>query len=92
MKYLPVFFNSTTKTIINSDEFDLDQSFQESLYRIDNWINQGSEWIVESMERFYLNVSSYSPLMIGSTYIQLPDELKDSRKGLFNIQNYDNKY
>ena len=60
------------------------------MYRIDNWINQGSGWIGESIEGFYLNVSLYSPL-IGSTYIKLPDELKNSRKGLINIQNDDNK-
>ena len=36
IEYSPVYFNSTTKTVINSDEFDLDQSFQEILYRIDN--------------------------------------------------------
>ena len=76
--------------MINSDEFGLDQSFQEILYRIDNWINQGSGWIVQSIEGFYLNVSSYSPL-IGSTYIEFPDELKNSSKGLINIQNDDNK-
>ena len=76
--------------MINTDEFGLDQSFQEILYRIDNWINQGSGWIVESIEGFYLNVSSYSSL-IGSTYIELPDELKKSTKGLINIQNDDNK-
>ena len=29
--------------------------------------------------------------MTGSTYIELPDELKNSRKGLINIQNDDNK-
>ena len=76
IEYSPVYFNSTTKTVINSDEFGLDQSFQEILYRIDNWINQGSGWIVESIEEFYLSISSYSPL-IGSTYIELPDELKN---------------
>ena len=90
IEYSAVYFNSTIKTVINSDEFGLDQSFQEILYRIDNWINQGSGWIAESIERFYLNVSSYSP-MIGSTYIQLSHELKNSRKGLINIQNDDNK-
>ena len=89
IEYLSVYFNSATKTVINSDEFGLDQSFQEILYKIDNWINQGSGWIAESIERFYLNVSSYSPL-IGTTYIELPDELKNSRKGLINIQNNDN--
>ena len=62
--------------MINSDEFGLDQSFQEILNRIHNWINQGSGWIVESIEGFYLNVSSYSTL-IGSTYIELPAELKN---------------
>ena len=80
-EYSPVYFNSITKTVINSDEFGLDQSCQEILYRIDNWINQGLRSIVESIERFYLNVRSYSPL-IGSTYIELPDELKNSRKGM----------
>ena len=89
IEYLSVYFNSATKTVINSDEFGLDQSFQEILYKTDNWINQGSGWIAESIERFYLNVSSYSPLF-GSTYIELPDELKNSRKGLINIQNNDN--
>ena len=29
--------------------------------------------------------------MIGSTYTEWPDELKNSRKGLINIQNDDNK-
>ena len=77
--YSPVYFNSATKAVINSDEFGLDQLFQEILYRIDNWINQGSGWIAESIEGFYLNVSSYSPL-IGSTYIELPDELKKIKK------------
>ena len=35
-----VYFNSTTKTVINS-KFHLHKSFQEILYRIDNWINEG---------------------------------------------------
>ena len=32
IEYSPVYFNSTTKTVSNSDEFGLDQSFQEILY------------------------------------------------------------
>ena len=35
IEYSPVYFNSTTKTVINS-EFNLDKSFQEIFYRIDN--------------------------------------------------------
>ena len=56
------------------------------MYRIDNWINEGSGWIIEMVEDFYLNISSYSPL-IGSTYIDLPNELKNSMKGLKNNDN-----
>ena len=45
----------------------LDKSFQEILYRIDNWINEVSGWIIESIEAQYINISVYSPLS-GSTY------------------------
>ena len=87
----PVYFNSATKTVINSDKYDLDKSFQEILYRIDNWINEGSGWIIESIEAQYVNISVYSPL-IGSKYIELPDGLKNSMKALINIKNNDNKF
>ena len=53
-------------------------------------INEGSGWIIESKEAQYVNISVYNPL-IGSTYIELPDGLKNSVKGLINIKNNDNK-
>ena len=46
IEFRPVYFNSTTKTVINH-KFSLENAFQEILYRIDNWINEGSGWIVE---------------------------------------------
>ena len=39
IEYSLVHFNSISKTVINS-EFNLDKSFQEISYRIDNWINE----------------------------------------------------
>ena len=75
---------------ISSDKYGLDRSFQEILYRIDNWINEGSGWIVESVQSQYVNISDYSPLE-GSTYIELPDKLKNPMKGLINIKSNDNK-
>ena len=45
-EYSSVYFNTITKTVINS-EFNLDKSFQEVLYRIDNWINEGTGWTIE---------------------------------------------
>ena len=67
---------SKTKT---DGSIEYQSSFQEILYRINHWINEGLGWIVESVEGFYLNVSLYNPL-IGSTYIELPDELKKFKK------------
>ena len=42
IEYAPVYFNSATKTVINSDKYGLDKSVQEILHRIDNWTNEGS--------------------------------------------------
>ena len=44
-KYSPVYFNSANKRVINLENC-LDKSFQEILYRIDNWINKGSGWMI----------------------------------------------
>ena len=72
-EFAPVSFNSTTKTVINL-EYDLDISFQEILYRIHNWINEGSGWVIESVDAEYVNISIYS-LLSGSTYIELSRRL-----------------
>ena len=45
-----------------------DKYFQEILYRIDNWINEGSGWAIESINGEYVNISIYSPLS-ASSYI-----------------------
>ena len=89
MEFNPVYFNSTTKTVINH-KFKLENSFQEILYRIDNWINEGSGWIVKSIESQYINISTYRPLS-GSSYIKLLVELRSPRKGVINIRNKDQK-
>ena len=60
------------------------------MYRIYSWINEGSGWIVESIDGEYVNISAHSPL-VGSTYTELPDELKILMKGLINIKNSDSK-
>ena len=41
IEFALVYFNSSTKTIINR-RYKFDKSFQETLYRIDAWINRGS--------------------------------------------------
>ena len=50
-----VYTNSVTKTVINH-RFKLESSFQEILYIIYNWINEGCGWIVEFIKSQYINI------------------------------------
>ena len=56
-----VFFSSTTKTAINH-KFGLEKAFQEILHSIERWINEGSGWIIESVDSQYINISTFRPL------------------------------
>ena len=84
-----VYFNSTTKTVINL-KVSVENALQENLYRSGKWINEESAWIVELIDSQYINISTYRPLS-GSSYIKLPVELKSPKKGLINIKNNDQK-
>ena len=70
--------------------FKLEHAFQQILYRIDAWINKGLDWIIESIESQYINISTYRPL-VGSSYIDLSIQLKHPKKRLINIKNNDQK-
>ena len=78
IEFAPAYFNSVTKTMINH-RFRLESSFQEILYMIDVWVNNGSDWNVESIE--IIKISTYRPLS-GSSYMDLLAELRSPRKGL----------
>ena len=71
-------------------KFSLDKSFQEIFYRIDNWVNEGSGWIVELIKSPSIKISTYRPLS-GRSYIKLPDKSKIPKKDLINIKNNDQK-
>ena len=78
IEFAPVYFNSSTKTVINY-RFKLEHAFQETLYRVDAWINRGSGWVIELIESQYINISTYRPL-VGSFYTDLPIELKHPKE------------
>ena len=59
-EFAPVYFNSTTKAVINF-KYGLAKSFQEVLYIIEHWINEGSGWTIVSVDAEYVNISVYSP-------------------------------
>ena len=86
------YFNSMTTTIINKNEINkaLQTSRQELMKAIGQWISEGSGWTIQSVDGHYINLTKYKPLK-GSSYIELPTELRNSAKGLINLQNKDNE-
>ena len=89
IEFAPVYFNLVTKDVIDHRP-RFENYFEEILHLIDNSINELSDWIVESIESQYINISTYRPLS-GSSYMNLPDELRNLKKGLINIKNKDQK-
>ena len=86
------YFNSMTTTIINKNEINkaLQTSRQELMKAIGQWISEGSGWTIQSVDGHYINLTKYKPLN-GSSYIELPTELRNSKKGLINIKNKDDE-
>ena len=80
------------KAYINSGakEGVLKSTMETILSIVDTWVSRGSGWVIDSISNHYLNIAKYSPLN-GSSYIELAIELRNSLKGLVNIQNDDDE-
>ena len=90
--YKTAYFNSKPQIIINNIEIpeSLQLSKQQILNFIAKWISEGSGWTIESVDNHYLNIVQYQPIK-GSSYIKLPQELRNGKKGLINMKNEDNE-
>ena len=90
--YDTAYFNSKPQTIINKTEIleALQSSKQQILNMIAQGVSKGSGWTIESVNNHYLNIVQYQP-MKGSSYIKLPEELNNPKKGLINLKNNDNE-
>ena len=86
--YKTVFFNGKAKTITkpNDIEPELSMSRQEILSVIDKWVSKCFGWVIDRIDSHYINVTTYKPLN-GSSYIELPMELRNPKKALINIKN-----
>jgi len=69
------------QTIINSNK-KIHESF-------DSYLNNGSGWILERIQKMYVNTVKYNPLH-GSSYKELPNWIKNT-KSCINVKNSDNK-
>ena len=90
--YKTAFYNGKAKTITkpNDIEPELSMSRQEILNVIDKWVSEGSGWVIDRIDSRYINVTLYKPLN-GSSYIELPMELRKPEKGLINTKNKDDE-
>ena len=88
--YKIAFFSGKAKTITkpNDKEPELNMSRQEILNTIDKWVSEGSGWVIDRIDSHYISVTLYKPLN-GSSYIELPTELRNSKKGLINMKKED---
>ena len=75
IEFRPIYLK---KTVINNKS-SLENAFQEILYRIDNWINEGSGWIVELIESQYINILTYRPLS-GSSNVKFKKRTNQHQK------------
>ena len=87
-----VYFNTKPYTIIHNNDIDgsIKLSTEEIINKAAVWLSEGSGWTIDRVLNHYLNISRYEPLN-GSSYIELPKELQNSKKGLINIKNNDNE-
>ena len=90
--YKKAFFNGKAKIVTKVDDIEpkLNISRQEILDTIDKWVSEGSGWVIERKDGHYINVTLYKPLN-DSSYIELPMELRNPKKGSINIKNKDDE-
>lgn len=73
---------------------DMMEQFEEAMERVmelvARYISEGSGWSVDYVERVDLFMAKYQPLY-GSSYIPTPKKFNNSRCGIVNIQNIDQK-
>ena len=88
--YKTAVFNSEAKIVTKVDDIEpeLNMSRHEIMNAIDKWVSEGSGWGIDRIDSHYINVTLYKPLN-GSSYIELPMELRNSKKGLINMKNKD---
>ena len=91
-EYKDAYFNSKVFTILDPDDIIeyLDKAAEELINSAAVWISEGSGWTIEEIQSHFVNIVKYLPLR-GSSYVQLPKELRHHKKGLINLQNKDDK-
>ena len=84
---------SSPRILINESEIDekIELAFQNMTHRIVSYsLTSNSNFVISKINAQYIDILQYKPLK-GSSYIELPKELKNPKMGLINIKNEDQK-
>ena len=92
-KYDTFYSSSKAGIIINESDIDdidyvLQSTYTTIITNIQKFSEKASGWIIDSVIYHTISISINNPLA-GISYIKLPKELFNLRKGLNNIQNTD---
>ena len=92
IEFKTAYFFSSPYVILNNS--DIEKSLQSSknhiLEQMARLVSEGSGWTIDSIDNHYIDIVKYQPVG-GSSYIPLPKELQNGKKGLINMKNYDNQ-
>ena len=85
------FFHGAMHTVLRKEQFE--EAYQTSLQKIwksfDIFIKNGSGWILDRVEKIFLNTYNYQPIGI-SSYISTPQAIVKKR-AVVNVKNENNK-
>ena len=73
----------------NYNSEDYEKVKENLLEQVDTFLENGSQWVFDSVESYDINVAKFSRFK-GRSYVKLPDVLRN-KKAFLNIKNYDNK-
>ena len=65
-------------------------SRQEILKTTEEWVSEGLGWAIDHIDSHYINITLFKPPN-GSSYIELPMEHRNPKKGLIYIKNKDDE-
>ena len=67
----------------------LNPVLERQLEELAGWVERGSGWVVEGVEKAYHDIARYNPIR-GGHYLPLPKDLQ-AKNAIINIKNKDNQ-
>ena len=69
---------SSSREIFNGTDIEtvISDASNKLIYRISEWISEGSWWVIKSVDKHEINICKYKPLR-GSSYLPLSEKKED---------------